>query len=90
MAKLIIDTPDKHEDVLNLLKEAGISVKDDDTVENVFQVPDANIHQAPGKSARELVEEILSANSIEFQWGEGLEEEFSNEDEGEEDEEDEY
>ena len=66
MAELIIDTPDKHEEVLNLLKEAGISVKDDDTVENVFQVPDSSINQ---------VEEILAANSIEFQWsGEGPDE----------------
>ena len=81
MAELIIDTPDKHEEVLNLLKEAGISVEDDDTVENVFQVPDSSINQ---------VEEILAANSIEFQWGEGLEEEFSDDDEGLEDEEDEY
>ena len=81
MAELIIDTLDKHEEVLNLLKEAGIAVEDDDTVENVFQVPDSNIKQ---------VEEILSANSIEFQWGEGLEEEFSDDDEGLEDEEDEY
>ena len=81
MAELIIDTPDKHEEVLNLLKEAGIPVEDDDTVENVFQVPDSSISQ---------VEEILAANSIEFQWGEGLEEEFLDDDEGLEDEEDEY
>jgi len=81
MAALIIDTPDKHEEVLNLLKEAGITVEDDDTVENVFQVPDSSISQ---------VEEILAANSIEFQWGEGLEEEFLDDDEGLEDEEDEY
>ena len=81
MSELIVDTPDKHDEVLNLLKEAGIPVEDDDTVENVFQVPDSNIKQ---------VEEILSANSIEFQWGEGLEEEFSDDDEGLEDEEDEY
>ena len=81
MAELIIDTPDKHEEVLNLLKEAGITVEDDDTVENVFQVPDSSINQ---------VEEILAANSIEFQWGEGLEEEFLDDDEGLEDEEDEY
>ena len=81
MAELIIDTPDKHEEVLNLLKEAGIPVEDDDTVENVFQVPDSSINQ---------VEEILAANSIEFQWGEGLEEEFLDDDEGLEDEEDEY
>ena len=81
MAELIIDTPDKHEEVLNLLKEAGIAVEDDDTVENVFQVPDSSTNQ---------VEEILSANSIEFQWGEGLEEEFPDDDEGLEDEEDEY
>ena len=81
MAELIIDTPDKHEEVLNLLKEAGITVEDDDTVENVFQVPDSSISQ---------VEEILAANSIEFQWGEGLEEEFLDDDEGLEDEEDEY
>jgi hypothetical protein len=80
MAELIIDTPDKHEEVLNLLKEAGISVEDDDTVENVFQVPDSSINQ---------VEEILSANSIEFQWsGEGLDESdyLDEEEEGEEDE----
>ena len=81
MAELIIDTPDKHEEVLNLLKEAGITVEDDDTVENVCQVPDSSISQ---------VEEILAANSIEFQWGEGLEEEFLDDDEGLEDEEDEY
>ena len=81
MAELIVDTPDKHEEVLNLLKEAGITVEDDDTVENVFQVPDSSISQ---------VEEILAANSIEFQWGEGLEEEFLDDDEGLEDEEDEY
>lgn len=80
MAELIIDTPDKHEEVLNLLKEAGISVEDDDTVENVFQVPDSSINQ---------VEEILAANSIEFQWsGEGLDESdyLDEEEEGEEDE----
>ena len=81
MAELIIDTLDKHEEVPNLLKEAGITVEDDDTVENVFQVPDSSISQ---------VEEILAANSIEFQWGEGLEEEFLDDDEGLEDEEDEY
>ena len=82
MAELIIDTLDKHEEVPNLLKEAGITVEDDDTVENVFQVPDSSISQ---------VEEILAANSIEFQWGEGLEEEeFPDDDEGLEDEEDEY
>ena len=56
-------------------------MEDDDTVENVFQVPDSSINQ---------VEEILAANSIEFQWGEGLEEEFLDDDEGLEDEEDEY
>jgi hypothetical protein len=60
MSELIVDTPDKHDEVLNLLKEAGIPVEDDDMIENVFQVPDSSIAK---------VEEILAANSIEFQWG---------------------
>ena len=78
MAELIIDTPDKHEEVLNLLKEAGVAVEDDEAVENVFQVPDSSISQ---------VEEILSATSIEFQWsGEGIDEsDYIDEDEEDED-----
>jgi hypothetical protein len=78
MSELIVDTLDKHDEVLNLLKEAGIPVEDDDMIENVFQVPDSSINQ---------VEEILSANSIEFQWsGEGIDEsDYIDEDEEDED-----
>ena len=77
MAELVVDTPDKHEEVLNLLKEAGIEVEDDEVVDNVFQVPDSSINQ---------VEETLSVNSIEFQWGVGPDEEFLDEDESEDEE----
>ena len=80
MSQLIVDTPDKHDEVLNLLKETGIPVEDDDMIENVFQVPDSSIAK---------VEEILAANSIEFQWGfeEDDDEEYED-DYFEEDEED--
>jgi hypothetical protein len=67
MSELIIDTPDKHDEVVSLLREAGVSVTYGIIVDNVFQVPDADIAK---------VEEILAMNSIEFQWSdEGSDEE---------------
>jgi hypothetical protein len=67
VAELIIDTPDKHDEVVSLLREAGVGATYDVIVDNVFRVPDSTIAK---------VEEILAANLIEFQWsGEGLDEE---------------
>ena len=70
MAELIIDTPDKHDEVVSLLQEAGVTLEavvcsDDGALfDNVFQVLDADIAK---------VEEVLAMNSIEFQWsGEDL------------------
>ena len=66
MAELIIDTAGREEEAGNLLKEVGIIIEECNPI-NVFLVPDS----AVGK-----IEEILTANGIEFQWSERFEEDI--------------